>query len=427
MNQSNRQFQLPFGTDRHLVSIAKTYGTPLFVHDEMSYRQHATKVLAAPNAFGLDVRYAMKANSHRVILGIFDEMGIGVDASSSFEVKRALAAGIDPDKIQLTSQEVLDPGLLKIFVESGISYNATSLYQLSQFCELFSGENRPLSIRVNPGLGSGHNNRTNTAGPSASFGIWHEYLPRVFDVIKRHQQSITSLHTHVGSGSDWTIWQKATTLTLNIARQLPDVQTVNMGGGYKIDRLRPENSIDFQQVFPYVKEAFESFENETGRRLKLEIEPGTYLAANACLLVARVMDIVDTGERGYSFIKLDASMTELQRPMMYGAIHPIRLLGTEERALKDYVVVGSCCESGDLFTPEEGDPEGIDPIRLPEASIGDYVAVLSAGAYGITLAAKNYNSRPICAEAIIRADSTDQLITRRQDPEDIWRRELTLD
>jgi diaminopimelate decarboxylase len=372
----------------------------------------------------LSVRYAMKANSHRAILRIFDSMGIGIDASSGFEVRRALAAGIAPHKIQLTSQEVPTAGCLKELVELGVIYNCTSLTQLQLFADLFAGQAYPLSVRVNPGLGSGHNNRTNTAGPGASFGIWRDYLPAVLEIAGRHSLTVSRLHSHVGSGSDWRVWQKAARLTLDVARDLPEVEIVNLGGGYRIDRMEPKNSIDFQTAFRPVKEAFEDFAAKTGRRLQIEIEPGTYLTANACLLLARISDIVDTGRGGYCFLKLDASMTELLRPMLYGARHPIRLLGRGETATATYVVVGTCCESGDIFTPRPGNPEEIDTVPLPEATRGDLVAVMGAGAYGSSMCARNYNSRPGCAEVMILPDGSHFLITRAEKPEEVWDREV---
>ena len=113
MNKTYIQSTLPFTSDSHLNAFAEEHGTPLYVHDENSYRRYGREALEAPNAFGLSVRYAMKANSHRAILGIFDSMGIGIDASSYYEVRRALAAGIAPHKIQLSSQETLTLARLK--------------------------------------------------------------------------------------------------------------------------------------------------------------------------------------------------------------------------------------------------------------------------------------------------------------------------
>lgn len=421
------QKALTFASHAELIKIAKKTGTPVFIHDENSYRKYAQQALNAPNAFGLKVRYAMKANSHKAVLKIFDSMGLYIDASSYYEVKRALAAGISADKISLTSQEPLNAEQLKELVGMGVLYNATSLLQLRNYGECFPGSNRPLSVRINPGLGSGHNNRTNTGGPSASFGIWHQYLDKVLVIAREYSLKITHVHTHVGSGSDWKIWQKAAQLTLNVVKKMPDVTVVNMGGGYRIGRNNPENSMNFGSVFPVVCDAFRSFADETGRKLQMEIEPGTYLAANSCVLVSRICDMVDTGKDGYNFLKLDSSMTELLRPMIYGVRHPIILLGRGEQVQKEYVVAGTCCESGDIFTPFEGDPERLSTVKLPEAQIGDYVAITGAGAYGITMSAKNYNSRPICVEAMIRSDGSHVLITRRQKPEEIWANETEVE
>lgn len=418
--------ELPFSSDKELQEIAKEYGTPLFVHDERSYQQYGQDALNAPNAFGISVSYAMKANSHKAILRIFKEMGIGIDASSQYEVTRAIAAGIAPDCIQLTSQETISARTLKALLQAGVRYNATSLAQLKTFAEIEMSDKPSLSIRINPGLGSGHNNRTNTGGPSASFGIWRDYIPDVHDIAASHSLNITRLHIHVGSGSDWKIWQKAARMTLDVALELPDVKTVNMGGGFKIDRMNPQNSMNFEEAFIPVKEAFYEFAETTGRELLLEIEPGSYLAANSCLLLATVNDIVDTGDDGYRFLKLNTSMTELLRPMIYGDRHPIRLLGKEEKNMVPYVVVGMCCESGDIFTPKQGSPEEIDTAMLPLAKIGNFITIMGTGAYGLAMSAKNYNSRPLPAEVMILGDGTHHLITKAQEPEDIWARELDI-
>ncbi len=418
------QFPLQFSNDTQLKEIAEMYGTPLMVHDARSYHLYAQQALSVPNPFGIIVRYAMKANSNSAVLRIFNEQGIHIDASSIYEVKRALVAGIAPEKILLTSQQTLSKMEIKKVVELGVNYCCTSLTQLQRFCELFSLSKKSVSVRINPGLGSGHNNRTNTAGLAASFGIWHEYMPEIKRISQENGLKINRIHTHVGSGSDWEIWKKAVSMTLAIIRHFPDATVLNLGGGYKIDRNFPERSIDLQAVFTVVKGELEKFASETGRKLALEIEPGTYLSANACMLLASVNDVVDTGVDGYRFLKIDASMTELLRPMIYGARHPVRLLHAAGETHLDYVVVGCCCESGDIFTVSDGDPEAVDTISLPEAHIGDVVAIMGTGAYGISMSAKNYNSRPVCAEVMIWDDGTHSLISRRQEVEEIWQREI---
>ncbi len=126
--------------------------------------------------------------------------------------------------------------------------------------------------------------------------------------------------------------------------------------------------------------------------------------------------MVDTGGAGYRFIKVDTGMTDILRPALYGAQHPIEVVPAEpgERGRTEYLVVGHCCESGDVLTPAPGDPEALLPRELPETRIGDLVVVGGAGAYSSSMAAKNYNSFPEAAEVMITRDGSVELIRRRQ-------------
>src|SRR5207253_3686381 len=141
-----------------------------------------------------------------------------------------------------------------------------------------------------------------------------------------------------------------------------------------------EQATDLVAVGSVVREAFVDFHRRTGRKLRLEIEPGTYLVANAGSVVATCVDVVDTGRDGYLFAKLDTGMPEVTRPSLYGAQHPITVLA-EGRPAADVVFVGPCCESGDILTPAPGDPEALAPRRVARPQVGDLVVVGGAGAY----------------------------------------------
>jgi len=204
-------------------------------------------------------------------------------------------------------------------------------------------------------------------------------------------------------------------MSLSIAAKLPEVTRLSLGGGYKAGRMPGEQTTDLQAIGAPVAKDFEQFAEEHGRELHLEVEPGTYLVANAGALVCGVMDVIDTGENGYHFIKVDSGMTELLRPSMYGAQHPMTLVTGGERAgTRKYLVVGHCCESGDLLTPESGNPEALDPREFPIAHVGDTLVIGGAGAYAAAMSAKNYNSFPECAEVMIENDGTPKLIRKRQ-------------
>jgi diaminopimelate decarboxylase len=406
-------------TTAHTVS--DSFGTPIYVYDQKSLEANAAAVLKFPNAFGLTARYAMKASPNGAILKIFAKAGLHIDASSGHEVHRAMAAGIPAKHISLSAQEL--PVDLSGLLDAGIQLNACSLAQLERFGQIKPGGQ--VGIRINPGAGSGGNNRTNVGGPSSSFGIWHHWIPQIKSILEKYDLTAVRIHTHIGSGSDPDVWLKVAKMNFDIVRQFPDVITLNLGGGFKVGRMPDEKSTDLQVVGLPVKEKFEEFAIETGRQIHLEVEPGTFLVANACALLSKVQDVVSTGEGGYEFIKLDTGMTELLRPSIYGAQHPISLLQSSENSeLKDYVIVGHCCESGDILTPAAGDPELLATRALPLAEIGDYCVIDGSGAYASAMTPKHYNSYPEAAEVILDLDNAPKLIRRRQKLDEIWANEV---
>ncbi len=415
----------PVVSENQVREISEEFGTPVYVYSEKLLEEQADDALAFPNAFGLIVRYAMKANSNVNILKIFDRKGLDIDASSGEEAERAMMAGISPAQILLTSQKV--PKNLKSLVDMGVEYNACSLHQLKVYGKL--GLSSEVSVRINPGLGSGGINRTNTGGPSSSFGIWHEQIPEVLKVAEEYGLNIKRIHTHIGSGSDPEIWKKVAGMSLNIVERFLDeghlVQILNLGGGYKVGRMSYEKSTDLQECGEPVKESFIDFKRKNGNELKLEIEPGTFLVANAGCLIAKVEDTKSTPS--YNFLITDSGMTEVTRPSLYGAQHPISVVPREKTSsgYKNFVgsiVSGKCCESGDILSPAEGDSEALKPRKLLKAHIGDLIVVGGAGAYCSSMSTAGYNSYPRAAEVLIRKKP--QLIRARGTLEDLIHNEV---
>lgn len=404
------------------LAAREALGTPAYVYSAAALEKQARAALAFPNAFGLTVRYAMKASPNAAILKLFTGLGLHIDASSGYEVRRALKAGVPAGNISLSTQEF--PDFFPELRAAGVKFNACSLAQLERFGELFPGQ--CCGVRFNPGLGSGGTGKTNVGGPHSSFGIWHEWADQVEAIAAKHRLTIERIHTHIGSGSDPEVWSRVSVMSLALVRRFGSVKTLNLGGGYKVGRMNYEKSTDLQVVGQPVKEAFEQLAAETGRKIHLEIEPGTFLLANACSLLATVQDVVTTGgPDGRAFLKLDSGMTEILRPSLYAAQHPIVIVPqTQTDETADYLVVGHCCESGDVLTVGKDDPESLQPRELTLAAIGDLCVIEGAGAYCSGMSAKNYNSFPEAAEGLLETDGRLRLIRRRQTLEQILQNEV---
>jgi len=366
-------------------------------------------------------------------------MGIHIDASSGYEVRRAIAAGVPPTSISLSTQEL--PEDFSELVDLGVKLNACSISQLERFGRHYANKGQPVGIRINPGVGSGgfsasttSFSKTNVGGPSSSFGIWHTLVDdgTVSDVVSKYGLIVERIHTHIGSGSDPSIWQQVAVWTLKYCQVFDQVKACNLGGGYKVGRNPGEKTTDLQEIGRPVMEAFQSFAAETGRQLQLEIEPGTYLVAMSGALVSTVKDkVVTTGDSGHVFLKLDAGMTDVLRPSLYGAIHPMTVLpgsGKEEDVgseTESAVVVGHCCESGDLMTPAPGQPEALEERVMRKAEIGDILVIDGSGAYCSGMSTKNYNSFPEAPEVLVDDDGHPHLIRKKQTLEQIFQNELT--
>ena len=417
---------LNFLDEKRVREIACEVGTPCYVYDETTLRRQAKLAKRFPHAFGLEVRFAIKACPNKNVLNLFCSEGLGMDASSVYEVRRALAANVDAKNILLTAQE--KTAALGELLDRGVKFNATSLHQLDLLGRHFPGAT--LGLRINPGLGSGGNNRTNVGGPSSSFGIWKDYLSKAKEKISQYRLQVERIHTHIGSGSDPKVWQHVAGISLELLHHFESAKILNLGGGFKVARMPGEVSSDLQEIGKPVKQLFEEFYSKTGRKIKLEIEPGTFLVAQGGALITSIQDIADTGKEGYCFLKLDTGMTDVLRPSLYGAQHPLisvkrnAVASEEKNEIKTYLVVGHCCESGDILTPSPDDPEGLEPRKIAKAHIGDYLVVEGVGAYCSSMNAKHYNSFPESPEVLLQADGGFRVIRKRQPPADIWRNEI---
>ncbi len=398
-----------------LAGLAARYGTPLWTYDAATIRQRIAELAAFDT-----IRFAQKACSNTHILRLMREQGVKVDAVSRGEILRALAAGYDaqgePSGIVFTA-DLLDRDTLALVVEHDIPVNAGSIDMLQQLGTAHPGHR--VWLRINPGFGHGHSNKTNTGGEHSKHGIWHSDLPAALAVIRQHGLQLVGLHMHIGSGVDYGHLQEVCGAMVNLVRQVKDaghdLHAISAGGGLSIPYRDGDATVDTAHYFGLWDATRHEAAALLGHPLALEIEPGRYLVAESGNLLAEVRATKDVGRN--HFVLVDAGFNELMRPSMYGSYHHITVVPQDgvARSEKPSVVAGPLCESGDVFT--QGDGGVVLPRNLPAANVGDLLVFHDTGAYGASMSS-NYNSRPLIAEVLVDGDS-DRLIRRRQTVEEL--------
>jgi diaminopimelate decarboxylase len=400
-----------------VVNIAEQFGTPCYVYDWSSIERR----IADLGAFDA-IRYAQKALSNIAILDRMRKRGVVVDAVSAGEIERALRAGFVPNSHPsgiVYTADVFDREALQLVVQHNIPVNVGSPDMIDQLGQLAPGSN--IALRINPGFGHGHSQKTNTGGPQSKHGIWHTGIDECLIRADRNGLMVTGLHMHIGSGTDFEHLSQVCTAMEQACLQVGrTIQTISAGGGLPIP-YRPEQSyIDLEQYFQLWHATRNRLQDRFGHAIELEIEPGRYLVAESGYLIAEIRAIKSMGDN--TFYLLDAGFNDLARPILYGAYHPISIAhrdGSQTSIQRDVVVGGPLCESGDIFTQEEGG--FVSKRRLPAASVGDLLILEIAGAYGYAMAS-NYNSKYRAPEVLIE-DGHMKLIRRRETADDLLRLE----
>jgi len=397
----------------HVADLAHLFGTPTFVYDAAMIRRRVADLAA----FDV-VRYAQKACSNLSILDLIRREGVLVDAVSAGEIHRALAAGYtpigDPPPIVYTA-DIFDVEALHLCVDREIHVNCGSPDMIDQFGEAAPGRN--ITLRINPGFGHGHSQKTNTGGKQSKHGIWHEQIAECLDRAARHRLKVTGLHVHIGAGTDLDHLSQVCGALETAAVEIgASLQSVSVGGGLPVV-YRPEDVyVDLEAYFALCNAMRKRLQERFGHAVRLEIEPGRFLVAESGYLLAEIRAVKRQDDN--TFYLLDAGFNNLARPVLYGAYHPIALApadGNVHRRTHEVIVGGPLCESGDIFTQAEGG--FVVPRRLPEARVGDWLVIECAGAYGFVMGS-NYNSRPLAAEVLID-DGRARLIRRRQTFDDL--------
>jgi diaminopimelate decarboxylase len=400
-----------------LEKIAEEVGTPCYCYSHATLVRHWKAFDEAFSSVERLICFAAKANSNLAVLRLFLKMGGGVDIVSGGELYRALQAGADPKKIVFAGvgkarREMADALRAEILL-----FNVESQQELEVLNEVAGqmGRVAPVALRVNPDVDPATHPYVATGLRESKFGI---PLSQALDACLRanamENLEVVGLHTHIGSqitqaGPFVEALGQLVALVEELQAQAVDIQYLDLGGGLGItykDETPPHPRELAQALLPVMKDL----------KVTFIFEPGRVIVGNAGILLTRVLYTKNQGER--SFVVVDAAMNDLARPSLYGAyqaIWPVEEPGPDSPR-RPVDVVGPICESGDFLARDR---------PLPPLEPGQLVSIMSAGAYGFSMAS-NYNSRPRAAEVLVAGDRY-WVIRQRETYEDLIRGETIPD
>jgi len=391
-----------------VTDIADEFGTPVYVADEARLRENYRNVY---NAFSKHIstriNYACKANSSLAVLKILEQEGSCIDAVSVGEVITCMKAGFTPDRIMYTGVNVSNEEM-RALVELGVMINVDSASQLERLAKIRN--DLPISIRITPGVGSGHSHKVVTGSTGSKFGIPAKDVIKTYLRAKELGFDTKGIHVHIGSGGQSAEpFTDAMEVLINMTNELKengiDLDFIDIGGGIGVPYRPNEPEMDINEL---ASNLTEMMIEETDIR-KIVLEPGRYIICDTTILLTRCVDVKDAGVKKY--VGVDAGFNTLVRPAMYDSYHHVAIGNKFGRACTArYDVVGPICESGDHLAKDR---------VLPDPEEGDIVVVYDAGAYGFSMSS-NYNSRPLCREVLVSGGKA-ELIRESEKIEELWR------
>ncbi len=394
-------------------ALARRFGTPLFVYDAQEARARYRALDAAFTRRRPLICYALKANPCRALAAVLARAGAGADIVSGGELARARRAGFKPQDIVFSgvgkTAEELRAGL-----RAGLrAFNVESAEEMAALAREAGrlGRRAPLAVRLNPDVDPRTHPHITTGRADNKFGVeYPEALALYRRAARDRRLRVVGLQCHIGSQiTELAPYRQAAATIARALRALEGMglalEHVDVGGGL---------GVTYKNEKPLALDAFariweDAFASRPGLRLLLE--PGRYLVADAGVLLTRVLYRKKTSKR--RFIVVDAAMTDLPRPALYGAWHPVTPAAPRLGAKTRVDVVGPVCESGDFLARER--------LMAPVAA-GDILAVGKAGAYGFAMSSQ-YNSRPRAAEVLVDGGRA-RLARRRETLQALWAGEL---
>lgn len=392
------------------VRLADQYGSPLYVYNERILRERCREMRDLVDYPNFHVNYSAKANTNLSLLRIIREEGLYIDAMSLGEIAIEEAAEFDAKHIFFISNNVSPEEMAEV-IRKGIYVGVDSVSQLEMFGQLCPGGK--VCVRLNTGVGAGHNAKVVTGGHETKFGIDPELYDEMRRVSDKYGLHLTGINQHIGSGFLTSEeFLEGTRRLLEVCMDYPELETIDLGGGFGIPyhKADGQDRLDLAPLGEALSKMFKEFAAAYGRKVEIKIEPGRYIVAECCVLLGTVYDTKTVYEN--RFAGTDLGFNVLVRPVMYDAWHDVEIYrpNGEDTGKRQVVsVVGNICESGDAIAPKR---------ELPEILKGDLIGVMDAGAYGYSMSS-NYNSRLRPAEVLITTEGEVKLIRRRDRLEDL--------
>ena len=405
-----------------LESLAAEVGTPAYVYSTATLTRHysllAEAVAAHPAALGEAlIAFAVKANSNLSVLATLARLGCGADTVSEGEIRRALKAGIPADRIVFSGVGKTAAELV-FAIETGVrQINVESAVELDRLIAVAAAKGaRPeIAVRVNPSVGAGGHAKITTGGATDKFGVPADEAHALYAraSLSPHVTPV-GLACHIGSQITTlepleVAFRALRAMTLELRAAGLTVSRLDLGGGLGVPY---HGQSDLPSIEAYVAMAARVLD---GLEVEAAFEPGRLLAANAGVLLSRVIQVNERGD-GRRFLVLDAGMNDLMRPALYDAFHDLVPVRPREGEARLYDLVGPICESTDIFARDR---------RLPPMQAGDLVAFMGAGAYGAVLASE-YNSRALVPEVLVDGERW-AVVRERPSYDEMWKREPRAD
>ncbi len=390
-----------------LAAIADEFGTPVYIYHAEKIAEQYQKLKSAFAGQDVVFFYASKALTNINVLRYIKSLGANVDCSSVNEVKLALHAGFEPQKILYTSNGIAFEEIEEA-KNLGVHINIDSLSNLEKFGKKF-GHSYPIGIRLRPNILAGGNLKISTGHDKSKFGIPVDQFEKVIKCVEKNNLFIQGLHIHTGSEiRDVDIFVKGIAKLFEIVPYFKDLEFMDLGGGFKVPYKEGDTETDINLLAQKVKEAFANYNNP--KHFQIWFEPGKFLVSEAGYFVTQVNVLKQTSQT--LFAGVNSGFNHLIRPMFYNSYHRIGNISNESGAKIFYTVVGNICET-DTFAEDR---------EISEIREGDYLVFYNAGAYGFEMSS-NFNSRLKPAEVMVKSGKA-VLIRKRDFFEDLLKNQI---